>query len=131
MGEEGSKWVVRRGPYFAIMACNHSCSSVQCLETQQLAPTASHEDGGLGLLLVRPVGRLQIIQFLLMMQFGTHIHLPFVEYVKVLAVRVVPRSTTSPCCGVDGELWPMEEAVLAGVMPARCRFIGHLRAKAS
>ena len=120
---------MRRGPYFAIMACNHSCSSVQCLESQQLAPHSSAEDGGLGLLLVRPVGRLQVIQFLVMMQFGKHVELPFVELVRVLALRVVPRSATSRCCGVDGELWPLEEPVLAGVLHHKCRFIGRPRAK--
>jgi sphingosine kinase len=36
------------------------------------------------LLLVRDVGRFQLLRFVVLMQFGRHLSLPFVEYVKVM-----------------------------------------------
>jgi len=66
-----------------VIICNHLCRSVQCLDSQSLAPLAAHDDGCLDLLLVNPVSAPNLLRFLLLMQFGAHIDLPFVEYYKV------------------------------------------------
>jgi hypothetical protein len=81
--QTGDEWVSRQGPFLGIMICNHQCKTVQCLETQSLAPSAEYDDGILDLILVRCVGRFQLLRFLIAMQFNRHLSLPFVEYIKV------------------------------------------------
>jgi sphingosine kinase len=79
-----AKWVFKKGTFLAALVCNHQCRTVQCMESQLLAPGARHDDGNLDLLLIHKVGRLQLLRFLILMQFGQHVSLPFVEYTKVL-----------------------------------------------
>ena len=82
--EEEDKWESRSGTYLGVIMCNHQAKTVQCLKSQSLAPGAEHDDGLVHLLLVRDVGRFQLIRFFLLMQFGKHLSLPFVEYTKVI-----------------------------------------------
>uniref|UniRef100_A0A7I4BN80 DAGKc domain-containing protein n=2 Tax=Physcomitrium patens TaxID=3218 RepID=A0A7I4BN80_PHYPA len=82
--DEEDKWESRSGTYLGVIMCNHECKTVQCMKTQSLAPRAEHDDGVVHLLLVRNVGRLQLMRFFLLMQFGRHLSLPFVEYSKLL-----------------------------------------------
>jgi hypothetical protein len=82
--EEEDKWESRSGTYLGVIMCNHQAKTVQCMKTQSLAPGAEHDDGLVHLLLVRDVGRFQLIRFFLLMQFGKHLSLPFVEHTKVI-----------------------------------------------
>lgn len=82
--EEEDKWESRSGTYLGVIMCNHQAKTVQCMKTQSLAPGAEHDDGLVHLLLVRDVGRFQLIRFFLLMQFGKHLSLPFVEHTEVI-----------------------------------------------
>eukprot|EP00850_Spirogloea_muscicola_P020112 SM000207S06187 [mRNA] locus=s207:141330:144158:- [translate_table: standard] len=129
-GAGAGGWVLRRGPFLAVMACNHRCRSVQCLASQSLAPHAAPGDGSVDLILVRPVGRLRLLAFLGLMQFSRHLALPYVEYCKVRAVRVIPLDDRHRACGIDGELLPLEEPASVTVMPGYCRLIGRPQTQA-
>lgn len=77
------RWVIRKGRYLGVLVCNHSCKTVQSLSSQIVAPKAEYDDNCLDLLLVGGSGRLRLLRFLVLLQFGKHISLPNVEYVKV------------------------------------------------
>jgi len=77
------RWTVRKGCYLGVLVCNHSCKTVQSLSSQVVAPKAEYDDNCLDLLLVGGRGRLRLLRFLVLLQFGKHISLPNVEYVKV------------------------------------------------
>lgn len=77
------KWVVKKGRFLGVIVCNHSCKTVQSLSSQVVAPKAIHDDNSLDLLLVGGSGRLRLLRFLISLQFGKHISLPYVDYVKV------------------------------------------------
>jgi hypothetical protein len=77
------RWIVRKGRYLGVLVCNHSCKTVQSLSSQVVAPKAEYDDNCLDLLLVGGSGRLRLLRFLVLLQFGKHISLPDVEYVKV------------------------------------------------
>jgi hypothetical protein len=77
------RWTVRKGRYLGVLVCNHSCKTVQSLSSQVIAPKAEFDDNCLDLLLVGGSGRLRLLRFLVLLQFGKHISLPNVEYVKV------------------------------------------------
>lgn len=77
------KWVVKKGHFLGVLVCNHSCKTVQSLSSQVVAPNAEPDDNALDLLLVHGSGRLRLIRFFLRLQFGRHLSLPYVEYVKV------------------------------------------------
>ncbi|KAK8934723.1 Sphingoid long-chain bases kinase 1 [Platanthera zijinensis] len=79
----GEKWVVKKGKFIAILVCNHSCRTVQSLSSQVIAPNAKHDDNSLDLLLIHGSGRLRLLKFFIYLQFGRHLSLPFVEYMKV------------------------------------------------
>lgn len=77
------KWVVKRGKFLGALVCNHSCKTVQSLSSQVVAPKALHDDKTLDLLLVSGSGRLSLLRFFICLQFGRHLSLPHVDYVKV------------------------------------------------
>jgi hypothetical protein len=77
------KWVVRKGHFLGVLVCNHSCKTVQSLSSQVIAPKANHDDNTLDLLLVGGKGRWKLLKFFILLQFGRHLSLPYVEYVKV------------------------------------------------
>jgi len=77
------KWVVRKGHFLGVLVCNHSCKTVQSLSSQVVAPKATHDDNSLDLLLVAGKGRWKLLRFFILLQFGRHLSLPYVEYVKV------------------------------------------------
>lgn len=81
--EYDEKWVVKKGQFLGILVCNHSCKTVQSLSSQVVAPKADHSDDALDLLLVHGNGRLKLLRFLVYLQFGQHLSLPYVEYFKV------------------------------------------------
>ncbi|KAJ7564165.1 hypothetical protein O6H91_02G005600 [Diphasiastrum complanatum] len=118
------KWVEKKGPFLGIMICNHQCKTVQCLKSQTLAPVAEHDDGTLDLIIVRAVGRMQLLRFFVSMQFGRHIKLPYVEYKKVRSVVLKPGSNSHQGCGVDGELLMLDGPISASLLPQQCRLIG-------
>ncbi|KAK4410897.1 Sphingoid long-chain bases kinase [Sesamum angolense] len=97
-------WVVTKGRFLGVMVCNHSCKTVQSLSSQVVAPKAEHNDNSLDLLLVHGSGRLRLLRFLLCLQVGTHVSLPYVEYVKVKSVRIKPGKRTHNGCGIDGKV---------------------------
>lgn len=121
---EEEKWVVRQGPFLGILICNHPCKTVQNLRSQVLAPRAEHDDNTLDLLLVRAVGRLQLLRFFVLMQFGRHLSLPFVEYTKVKSVKLKPGKNDHQGCGIDGELRHLNGPISISLLPEQCRLIG-------
>ncbi|KAL2609148.1 hypothetical protein R1flu_027721 [Riccia fluitans] len=120
-------WVVRQGPFLGVMICNHQCKTVQCLESQAMAPLAEHDDGTMDLLMVRSVGRFKLLRFILAMQFNRHLALPFVEYTKVRSVALEPCKKGHLRCGIDGELLTLDGPILTSVMPFQCRLIGQAK----
>ncbi|BBN18411.1 sphingosine kinase [Marchantia polymorpha subsp. ruderalis] len=117
-------WVVRQGPFLGVMICNHQCKTVQCLETQAMAPLAEHDDGTMDLLMVRSVGRFKLLRFIIAMQFNRHLSLPYVEYMKVRSVSLEPSKKGHLRCGIDGELLTLDGPILTSVLPYQCRLIG-------
>ncbi|XXG67015.1 hypothetical protein AAC387_Pa06g0456 [Persea americana] len=122
--EYEEKWIVKKGKFVGILMCNHSCKTVQSLSSQVVAPKADHSDNTLDLLLVHGNGRLRLLRFLLCLQFGQHLSLPYVEYFKVKAVKVKPGKTTHKGCGIDGELLSVNGRVICSILPEQCRLIG-------
>jgi len=80
------KWVTKKGTFLGVLVCNHSCKTVQSLSSQVVAPKAVHDDNALDLLLVQGSGRWRLLRFFILLQFGRHLSLPYVEYVKVCVV---------------------------------------------
>ncbi|XP_058105188.1 sphingoid long-chain bases kinase 1-like isoform X2 [Magnolia sinica] len=119
------KWVVKKGKFLGVLVCNHSCKTVQSLSSQVVAPKAEHDDNTLDLLLVHGSGRLRLLRFLLRLQFGQHLSLPYVEYVKVKSVKIKPSKSTHNSCGIDGELISTNGQVICSLLPEQCRLIGH------
>lgn len=78
------KWIVKKGQFIAVLVCNHSCKTVQSFSSQVIAPKALHDDNSLDLLLVHGSGRMKLLRVFVRLQFGRHLSLPFVEYLKVL-----------------------------------------------
>ncbi|CAI9769482.1 unnamed protein product [Fraxinus pennsylvanica] len=117
-------WVVRKGQFLCVLVCNHSCKTVQSLSSQVVAPKAEHDDNSLDLLLVHGSGRLRLLRFFLRLQIGRHLSLPYVEYVKVKAVKIKPGKHTHNGCGIDGELFPVNGQVICSLLPEQCRLIG-------
>ncbi|XP_020597571.1 sphingoid long-chain bases kinase 1-like isoform X2 [Phalaenopsis equestris] len=122
--ELSEKWVVKKGQFLGILACNHSCKTVQSLSSQVIAPKAVHDDRSLDLLLVHGRGRLRLLRFFVYLQFGRHLSLPYVEYVKVKSVKLQATRKTSNGCGIDGELLPLNGQVLCSMLPDQCHLIG-------
>ncbi|XP_062200401.1 sphingoid long-chain bases kinase 1-like [Phragmites australis] len=118
------RWIVRKGRYLGVLVCNHSCKTVQSLSSQVVAPKAEYDDNCLDLLLVGGSGRLRLLRFLLLLQFGKHISLPHVEYVKVKSVRLKAGPNTHDGCGIDGELLHVKGQVHCSLLPQQCRLIG-------
>ncbi|PIA35030.1 hypothetical protein AQUCO_03700342v1 [Aquilegia coerulea] len=118
------KWVVTKGPFLGVLVCNHSCRTVQSLSSQVVAPKAEHDDNALDLLLVHGSGRIRLLRFFLRLQFGRHLSLPYVEYIKVKSVKIKPGKTTQSGCGIDGELLPVNGQVISSLLPEQCRLIG-------
>lgn len=117
-------WMVLKGPFLGILACNHSCKTVQSLSSQVVAPKAEPDDGTLDLLLVRGSGRLRLLRFFLRLQFGSHLSLPYVENIKVKSVKIKPGKHTHNGCGIDGELFAIHGQVISSMLPDQCRLIG-------
>ncbi|PKA50204.1 Sphingoid long-chain bases kinase 1 [Apostasia shenzhenica] len=118
------KWVVKKGQFLGILVCNHSCKTVQSISSQVVAPKAEHDDNCLDLLLVQGSGRLRLLRFFVSLQFGRHLSLPYVEYLKVKSVKVKATRNTSNGCGIDGELIRMNGQVICSLLPEQCRLIG-------
>lgn len=118
------RWTVRKGRYLGVLVCNHSCKTVQSLSSQVIAPKAEYDDNCLDLLLVGGSGRLRLLKFLVLLQFGKHISLPNVEYLKVKSVRLKAGPNTHDGCGIDGELLHVKGQVRCSLLPQQCRLIG-------
>ncbi|KAI3445149.1 hypothetical protein Pfo_001814 [Paulownia fortunei] len=117
-------WVVTKGQFLGVLVCNHSCKTVQSLSSQVVAPKAEHDDNSLDLLLVHGSGRLRLLRFLLCLQVGRHLSLPFVEYIKVKSVKIKPGKHTHNGGGIDGELFPVNGQVICSLLPEQFRLIG-------
>ncbi|BAF15359.1 sphingoid long-chain bases kinase 1 isoform X1 [Oryza sativa Japonica Group] len=118
------KWVVRKGHFLGVLVCNHSCKTVQSLSSQVIAPKANHDDNTLDLLLVGGKGRWKLLKFFILLQFGRHLSLPYVEYVKVKSVKLKPGANTHNGCGIDGELCRVKGHVLCSLLQEQCMLIG-------
>ncbi|KAJ8632530.1 hypothetical protein MRB53_025866 [Persea americana] len=117
------KWVTKKGQLLGVLICNHSCKTVQ--SSQVVAPKAEHDDNTLDLLLVHGNGRLKLARFFLLLQFGRHVSLPYVEYVKVKSVKIKTTGKSAHNgCGIDGELLSMNGQVVCSLLPEQCRLIG-------
>lgn len=119
------KWVVKKGQFLGVLVCNHSCKTVQSLSSQVVAPKAVHDDNTLDLLLIHGSGRVKLLRFLLHLQSGRHLSLPYVEYVKVKSVKLRPGMVSHNGCGIDGELFSVNGQVICSLLPEQCRLIGH------
>lgn len=117
-------WKVAKGSFLGILVCNHPCKTVQSVSPQVVAPKAKADDGALDLLLVHGSGRLRLLIFYLWLQFGRHLTLPFVEYVKVKSVKIKRRQSTHAGCGIDGELFSVHGQVVSSLLPFQCKLIG-------
>ncbi|XP_009593622.1 sphingoid long-chain bases kinase 1 [Nicotiana tomentosiformis] len=122
--KSAEEWVTTKGQFLGVLVCNHSCKTVQSLSSQVVAPKAEPDDNTLDLLLVHGSGRLKLIRFFLRLQMGRHLSLPYVEYVKVKAVKIKPGKHSHSSCGIDGELFPVNEQVISSLLPEQCRLIG-------
>ncbi|KAG6479468.1 hypothetical protein ZIOFF_062934 [Zingiber officinale] len=118
------KWIVKKGRFLAVLVCNHSCKTVQSLSSQVIAPKAEHDDNCLDLLLINGSGRLRLLKFFMYLQFGRHLSLPYVDYVKVKSVKIKPAANTNNGCGIDGELLHVDGQALCSLLPEQCRLIG-------
>lgn len=118
------KWVVKKGHFLGVLVCNHSCKTVQSLSSQVVAPNAEPDDNCLDLLMVHGSGRIRLLRFFLLLQSGRHLTLPYVEYVKVKCVKIKPGRHSHNGCGIDGELFPVQEQVITSLLPDQCRLIG-------
>ncbi|KAL8167400.1 hypothetical protein V2J09_008899 [Rumex salicifolius] len=118
------KSVTAKGPFLGVLVCNHACRTVQSLSSQVVAPKAEPDDNALDLLLVHGSGRLRLLRFFLLLQFGKHLTLPYVEYVKVKSVKIKPGKHTHDGCGIDGELFQVHGQVVTSSLPEQCRLIG-------
>ncbi|KAL5977921.1 Sphingoid long-chain bases kinase 1 [Asimina triloba] len=116
------KWVAKKGQFLGVLVCNHSCKTVQ--SAQVVAPKAEHDDNTLDLLLVHGSGRMKLLRFFVCLQFGRHLSLPYLEYVKVKSVKVKPGKSTHNGCGIDGELLAVNGQVVCSLLPEQCRLIG-------
>ncbi|WOL05671.1 sphingoid long-chain bases kinase 1-like [Canna indica] len=119
------KWVVKKGKFLAVLVCNHSCKTVQSLSSQVVAPKAEHDDNSLDLLLINGSGRMRLLRFFMYLQFGRHLSLPYVDYVKVKSVKIKPAAKTNNGCGIDGELLRVDGQAFCSLLPEQCRLIGH------
>ncbi|XP_078447810.1 long-chain base (LCB) kinase 1 [Wolffia australiana] len=119
------QWVSKKGRFLGVLVCNHSCRTVQSLSSQVVAPRAQHDDGSLDLLLVHGSGRLRLLRFFLRLQCGSHLSLPYIEYVKVKSVKVKPGKGCHNGCGIDGELLRVNGEVVCSLLPDQCRLVGH------
>lgn len=123
------KWVVKKGQFLAVLVCNHSCKTVQSLSSQVVAPKAMHDDNSLDLLLVHGSGRMKLLRFFVRLQFGRHLSLPFVEYVKVKSVKLRPGKNCHNGCGIDGELFSVNRQIICYLHPQQCKLIGRRSAR--
>ncbi|KAL5718880.1 Sphingoid long-chain bases kinase 1 [Ranunculus cassubicifolius] len=123
--EENLVTKVTKGQFLGVLVCNHSCRTVQSLSSQVVAPSAEHDDNMLDLLLVHGSGRFKLLRFFVLLQFGRHLSLPYVEYIKVKSVKIKPGKTSAQCgCGIDGELLSVNGQVVSSLLPDQCRLIG-------
>lgn len=122
--DKQGNWKSSKGLFLGIIICNHQCKTVQCLKTQNLAPSAKHNDGLLDLLLVHKIGLFRLLWFLILMQYSRHVSLPFVEYIKVCRVRI-KYVEGSISCGIDGELLTIDTPAFISVSPRQIYLIGH------
>jgi len=122
--DKQGNWKSSKGLFLGIIICNHQCKTVQCLKTQNLAPSAKHNDGLLDLLLVHKIGLFRLLWFLILMQYSRHVSLPFVEYIKVCRARI-KYVEGSISCGVDGELLTIDTPAFISVSPRQIYLIGH------
>lgn len=122
--DKQGNWKSSKGLFLGIIICNHQCKTVQCLKSQKLAPSAKHNDGLLDLLLVHKIGLFRLLWFLILMQYGHHVSLPFVEYIKVCRARI-NYVEGNISCGIDGELLTIDTPAFISVSPHQIYLIGH------
>lgn len=98
--EDGSQhWVVERGDFVLVYAAyqRYLNSSVM------FAPASTLDDQTIYLLYIKSgVSSCQVIQFLLALEDGSHVGLPFVSFVPVRAFRLEPTSDSN-IMTIDGE----------------------------
>ena len=108
-----SDWVTVSGPFITVYA------SVQPYLSQkvQFAPDSRLDDSTIYLLYIREgVSALKIVQFLVSLEEGTHIKLPYVNFIPVRAFRLIPNGASSDIMAIDGERIE-SQALQAEVMP--------------
>ena len=116
-----SGWRPLPGPFHVIAAATMACRTDAA--PRGIAPAASHRDGLLSLLFVRPCARADYLRHLLRLSnpatLGDHTDMPFVSVVKARAFRFTPDVHPPPASAggdaplstdgrwnVDGELLP-------------------------
>ncbi|KAF4518920.1 hypothetical protein B566_EDAN006758 [Ephemera danica] len=111
-------WTTIEGDFVMVHANYQTHISYDCY----IAPDARLDDGVIWLIVVRAgVSRAQLLQFLLGLSSGTHIHMPMVELLPVTAFRLEPFDTNKKGNGhitVDGEevdYGPIQAEIMPGL----------------
>ena len=95
-----SDWVTINGPFITVYAAVQPYLS----QKVQFAPESRLDDSVIHLLYIREgVSALKIVQFLVSLEEGTHVKLPYVNFVPVRAFRLVPSGAPSDIMAIDGE----------------------------
>jgi len=98
---DSDDWKILEEEIFCFMACNLSCANTQF---SALCPHALPTDGCMSLCLWKKCSRLNMVQFSSRQKKGTHIHLPFVQMLKVKALKFEP-ITEGGFVNIDGEIF--------------------------
>ncbi|CAB3370910.1 Hypothetical predicted protein [Cloeon dipterum] len=111
-----SSWTVIDGDFVMVHANYQSHIGSDCY----IAPDARPDDGVIWLAVIRAgATRSQLLQFLLGVSSGSHIHMPIVQMIPVTAFRLEPESVKSTGhITVDGELvdyGPIQAEVMPGM----------------
>ncbi|XP_059471901.1 sphingosine kinase 2-like isoform X2 [Neocloeon triangulifer] len=111
-----SNWTVIEGEFVMVHASYQSHIGAD----GYIAPDARPDDGVIWLVVIRAgASRSQLLQFLLGLSSGSHIHMPIVEMIPVTAFRLEPENVKSTGhITVDGELvdyGPIQAEVMPGM----------------
>lgn len=109
-----SNWVTIDGEFILVYSAQQTHLSSDCL----FAPKAKLDDGVIWLLFIKgSASRAQILQFLIALDTGTHVNLPFLTMVPVRAFRLEPTDNQGRLT-VDGELIecsPLQAEMVPGI----------------
>ena len=111
-------WVVEQGKFVMVYAAYQKFLNSTC----KFAPDSKLDDQTIYLLFIKEgVSSCQVIQFLLSLEDGSHVKLPFVNFIPVRAFRLEPDKSSDimtldgeliECSAVQGEIYPKLASIL-------------------